>query len=79
MAKKRGCPNGTTQIGKRCMPNVSKIVKRKKGKVLWEIWHEDHDVVQVMQYSSTKPMSRTIKRDVFERDWERVKRSRSFI
>jgi len=54
---------------------MGKIVRRKNSKVKWEIWYENNDVVQVMNYSSSGNRSRTIKREIFDKDWEYVSRT----
>lgn len=48
-------------IGKKC--------KRENSDVVWEIWASDEDGVAVMNYSSSKPMSRRIKIPNFIKNW----------
>jgi len=51
----------------------NKIVKRKGSKTTWKVWYADEDVVQVMSWNTYKPMSRMIKRKVFDKSWEIVR------
>ena len=49
-----------------------KKVRRKGSKVIWEVWHEDKDIVSLMQYNRTRPNARLVKRSVFNKYWEIV-------
>ena len=49
-----------------------KIIRRKGSKTTWEIWAQDEDEIAVMGFNTDRVMSRRIKREIFERDWEYV-------
>lgn len=54
---------------------MGKFVRRKGSKTVWEIWFEDDISVSVMNYNSYRPMSRIVKREIFDKNWEIVKHS----
>lgn len=51
---------------------MGKKVKRKNSDIIWEVWHEDSEILQLMGYNTTNNRSICITRSMFERDWEVV-------
>ena len=55
------------------MSLVNKIVKRKRSKTTWKVWAEDKDTISLMSYNTYKPMSRIVKKSIFNKKWEVVR------